>query len=107
MLVGSVGSGGGFLLIPTFRLLMGMHMKQAVATSLSIMALTMLFGFKANEHFLEHVSWQFIGALTGISISGMFIGQTLHDFCSQSLLQRIFMAALIFTATAILIQQFR
>lgn len=106
-LVGSVGSGGGFLLIPTFRLLMGMHMKQAVATSLSIMALTMMFGFEANEHFIDHVSWQLISALTGTSIIGMFIGQKLHDFCSQRLLQVTFMVALILTATAILIQQFR
>jgi len=105
-LVGGVGSGGGFLLIPTFRLLMGMHMKQAVATSLSIMALTMLFGFEANAHFIDHVSWELISLLTGTSIAGMFIGQKLHDFCSQPLLQLIFMTALIFTATAILIQQF-
>lgn len=67
----------------------------------------MLFGFEANEHFLERMSWQCISAFTGISISGIFIDQTLHVFYSQSLLQSIIMAKLIFTATAILIQPFR
>jgi uncharacterized membrane protein YfcA len=104
-LVGGVGSGGGFLLIPIFRMLMGMHMKQAVANSLSIIALTSLIGFEASQEIPHQFSWSLITHLSLYSIAGMLLGLKLHDTCPQPLLQKIFSCALIITATGILLGQ--
>ncbi len=104
-LVGSIGSGGGFLLIPTFRILMNMPLKQAVATSLSIIALTTLFGFEANVQFLINIPWKLIAYLTIISILGMVLGEKFHQHYSQNQLQKIFIIALILTGLAILFDQ--
>jgi uncharacterized membrane protein YfcA len=104
-LVGSIGSAGGFLLIPTFRLLIGMHMTQAVATSLSLVSLTSLFGFEANIDFLQHIPFHFILLLTLLSISGMIVGIVIHDKCQRKYLELFFIWALVITATAILINQ--
>ena len=104
-LVGSVGSGGGFLLIPIFRLLVGMHMKQAIASSLSIIALTSLVGFEASRQFPHQYSWYLITQLNIISIAGMVLGLKFHHICSQSRLQKMFSYALIVTATGILLGQ--
>ena len=101
-LVGSVGSGGGFLLIPTFRLLMGMHMTQAVATSLSIIALTTLIGFEANEQFLSHTSPQLILFLFISSLSGILVGLVIHDKCKRKHLEQIFIVSLVCTALSLL-----
>jgi uncharacterized membrane protein YfcA len=104
-LVGGVGSGGGFLLIPIFRMLMGMHMKQAVANSLSIIALTSLIGFEASREIPHQFSWYLIAHLSLYSIAGMLLGLKLHDTCPQSLLQKIFSIALFITAIGILLGQ--
>ena len=104
-LVGSVGSGGGFLLIPTFRLLMGMHMTQAVATSLSIIALTSLIGFEANEQFLYHISPSLIIFLCLCSICGIIVGFVIHDKCKRKHLELIFIISLVCTATTLLLYQ--
>lgn len=104
-LVGSIGSGGGFLLIPIFRMLMGMHMKQAVANSLSIIALTSLVGFEASREVSHQFSWYFIVHFCFYSISDMLLDLKPHDICQQYLLQKIFSCSLIITATGVLIGQ--
>lgn len=47
-LTGLVGAGGGFLIIPALVLLAGLPMKQAVGTSLLIIALKSLIGFTGD-----------------------------------------------------------
>ncbi|WP_345947750.1 sulfite exporter TauE/SafE family protein [Mucilaginibacter sp. PAMB04274] len=70
---GLLGAGGGFLLIPTLVLLVGLPMKQAVGTSLLIIALNSLIGFTGDlGHF--HMDWLFLGEITGIAIAGIFVG---------------------------------
>lgn len=70
---GLLGAGGGFLLIPTLVLLVGLPMKQAVGTSLLIIALNSLIGFTGDlGHFA--MDWIFLAKITAIAISGIFIG---------------------------------
>ena len=45
---GLLGAGGGFLLIPTLVLIVGISMKEAVGTSLLIIALNSLIGFTGD-----------------------------------------------------------
>lgn len=73
---GILGAGGGFLLIPTLVLLVKMPMKNAVGTSLLIIALNSLIGFTGDlGHFT--INWKFLISITLIAITGIFIGGAL------------------------------
>ncbi|WP_316821200.1 sulfite exporter TauE/SafE family protein [Pedobacter gandavensis] len=70
---GLLGAGGGFLLIPTLVLLVGLSMKEAIGTSLFIIALNSLIGFSGDfGHF--NIDWIFLLKITMIAITGIFIG---------------------------------
>lgn len=74
---GILGAGGGFLLIPTLVLLVGLPMKEAIGTSLLIIALNSLIGFTGDlGHFI--MDWVFLLKITGIAIIGIFIGGYLN-----------------------------
>lgn len=70
---GLLGAGGGFLLIPALVLVLGLHIKEAVGTSLLIIAMNSLSGFIVDlGHF--SIDWKFIIIITAIAIAGIFIG---------------------------------
>ena len=70
---GLLGAGGGFLLIPTLVLLLKLPMKEAVGTSLFIIALNSLIGFTGDlGHF--NMDWLFLFKVTTIAIAGIFVG---------------------------------
>jgi uncharacterized membrane protein YfcA len=70
---GSLGAGGGFLLIPTLVILVGLHMKEAVGTSLMIISMNSLVGFTGDlGHF--QIDWSFLLKVTAIAMSGVFLG---------------------------------
>lgn len=70
---GILGAGGGFLLIPTLVLLVGLPMKEAVGTSLLIIAMNSLIGFTGDiGHF--PINWLFLMKITAIAIAGIFVG---------------------------------
>jgi uncharacterized membrane protein YfcA len=70
---GLLGAGGGFLLIPTLVILLGLPMKEAVGTSLMIIALNSLVGFAGDlGHF--QIDWVFLLKVTTIAITGLFAG---------------------------------
>lgn len=74
---GILGAGGGFLLIPTLVLLVGLPMKEAVGTSLLIIALNSLIGFTGDlGHFT--INWFFLIKITSIAIIGIFGGGYLN-----------------------------
>jgi uncharacterized membrane protein YfcA len=70
---GLLGAGGGFLLIPTLVLLVGLPMKEAVGTSLFIIALNSLIGFTGDLGHFE-IDWTFLVKITLIAIAGIFAG---------------------------------
>jgi hypothetical protein len=70
---GILGAGGGFLLIPTLVLFVGLPMKEAVGTSLLIIALNSLIGFTGDlGHFA--IDWFFLSIVTVIAVIGIIIG---------------------------------
>ena len=70
---GLLGAGGGFLLIPALVLLVHLPMKEAVGTSLFIIALNSLIGFTGDLGHFE-IRWLFLFKVTSIAIAGTFIG---------------------------------
>jgi uncharacterized protein len=73
LLTGLVGAGGGFLIIPALVLLSKLPMKQAVGTSLLIIAAKSLIGFTGDIS-NYHMDWKLLFIITGIAIVGIFIG---------------------------------
>lgn len=75
-LTGLVGAGGGFLIIPALVLLSGLPMKEAVGTSLLIIAAKSLFGFVGDiGHYT--LDWTLLLTVTAIAIAGIFLGNML------------------------------
>jgi|APDOM4702015073_1054812.scaffolds.fasta_scaffold21811_2 uncharacterized membrane protein YfcA len=76
VLTGLVGAGGGFLIIPALVLLSKLPMKQAVGTSLLIIAAKSLIGFTGD---LSHytMDWKLLLTVSGIAVAGIFAGDAL------------------------------
>ncbi len=86
---GILGAGGGFLLIPTLVLLVKLPMKEAVGTSLLIIALNSLIGFTGDlGHFT--MDWLFLIKITCIAIIGVFIGGFMGEKLSGAKLKKGF-----------------
>jgi len=89
MLTGLVGAGGGFLIIPALVLFSKLPMKQAVGTSLLIIAAKSLFGFLGDiSHY--HLDWILLGSVTSLAIAGIFIGNRLSRNIDGDKLKKAF-----------------
>jgi uncharacterized membrane protein YfcA len=76
LLTGLVGAGGGFLIIPALVLLSKLPMKQAVGTSLLIIAAKSLIGFTGDiSHYT--MDWKLLLTVTALAIAGIFAGNWL------------------------------
>ncbi|MFV8322817.1 sulfite exporter TauE/SafE family protein [Flavobacterium sp. LB3P21] len=76
VITGLVGAGGGFLIIPALVVLSKLPMKEAVGTSLVIIAAKSLIGF-FGEGGENGINWQFLLTISAFAIVGIFIGTTL------------------------------
>lgn len=74
---GIVGAGGGFLIIPALVLLAKLPMKQAVGTSLIIIAAKSLIGFTGDLKGSEVIDWNFLLVFSAIAIGGIIAGSIL------------------------------
>lgn len=76
-ITGLVGAGGGFLIIPALVLLAKLPMKQAVGTSLIIIAAKSLIGFTGDLMGEEVIDWNFLLVFSAIAIVGIIAGSIL------------------------------
>ncbi|MCC7502128.1 MAG: sulfite exporter TauE/SafE family protein [Flavobacteriales bacterium] len=76
-ITGLVGAGGGFLIIPALVLLAKLPMKQAVGTSLIIIAAKSLIGFTGDLKGNEVIDWNFLLVFSAIAIVGIIAGSIL------------------------------
>ena len=88
-LTGLVGAGGGFLIIPALVVLSKLPMKQAVGTSLVIIAAKSLIGFLGDVSNRE-IDWTFLLSFTAIAIVGIFVGSALSNKISGEKLKPAF-----------------
>ena len=77
LVTGLVGAGGGFLIIPALVLLAKLPMKQAVGTSLMIIAAKSLIGFVGDMRGNEVIDWSFLGVFSSIAVVGILFGSWL------------------------------
>jgi len=76
VLTGLVGAGGGFLIIPALVMLSKLPMKQAVGTSLLIIAAKSLIGFTGDLG-NRTMDWTLLLSITALAIAGIFVGDKL------------------------------
>jgi len=98
---GFFGVGGGFLIVPFLNQLNSVSMRNAVATSLVIIATISSSGFLAHL-VTQTVNWHQLAWLCIGGITGMILGSVLARWIAGVYLQRIF-AATIMIMTSLLI----
>lgn len=105
ILIGLVGAGGGFLIIPSLVFFAKLSMRKAVATSLFIIALNSLIGFTGDIQTLE-IDWHFLLTFTSLSIIGIFIGIYLNKFLNETQLKKGFGYFVLVMALFIITKEF-
>jgi uncharacterized protein len=103
VLTGLVGVGGGFLIVPALVLLGKVPMKEAVGTSLLVIAMKSATGFLGYLGQVE-VPWAFLALFTVVSMVGIFGGTFLVGLVSQQGLKRGFAIFLLLMGLFILYQ---
>lgn len=89
LLTGLVGAGGGFLIIPALVLFSKLPMKQAIGTSLMIIAAKSLMGFTGDLG-KQPMDWTLLISVTALAIVGTFIGNAMSKKVSAELLKKGF-----------------
>jgi len=105
LLTGLIGTGGGFLFVPSLVLLSRLQMKTAVGTSLFVIALSTAagaFGYRDQAA----VPWGVVALFTLIAIAGIFVGTRMLRYVSQQALRRAF-AYFLFGMSAFVLYQNR
>ncbi|RZK41185.1 MAG: sulfite exporter TauE/SafE family protein [Pedobacter sp.] len=89
LLSGFVGVGGGFLIIPTLIHEAKLTMKQAVTTSLVIIAFNSLIGFLSSVNTVD-IHWAFLLTFTAFAVIGILTGMFLSQKISSERLKPFF-----------------
>lgn len=77
VITGFLGAGGGFLIIPALIFFTGIDMKQAVGTSLLIIAFNSLLGFAGDVIGGAEVNYRLLFSVSAFATVGIFIGTQL------------------------------
>lgn len=89
VLTGLVGIGGGFLVVPALVLLARVPMRQAVGTSLLVIAMNSASGF-AGYLGTVALDWGFLAGFTAAAVAGALVGTALVSRVPQAALKRGF-----------------
>ena len=103
LLTGMVGVGGGFLIVPALVLLSGLPMKQAIGTSLVVVAVNSGTGFSGYLGVVP-IDYTLMATFTAVAIAGSIIGGKISQYVSPDRLKRGFGVFLVIVATYILIK---
>lgn len=86
---GLVGAGGGFLIVPALTLLGGLTMRDAVGTSLFVIALQSFAGFAGHIGHVD-LDWPLAGIVTAAAVIGTMAGASFGKAVSPDALRRGF-----------------
>lgn len=101
VLTGFLGVGGGFLIVPALVMLVGLPMRQAVGTSLVIIAMNSLAGLLGhlNQTAIDYVT---IALFVAAGLAGTFMGVSLTKVIRAEQLRRLFAGFVILLALFLL-----
>jgi uncharacterized protein len=103
VLTGLVGVGGGFLVVPALVVLGKVPMKEAVGTSLLVIAMKSAAGFVGYFGQVE-VRWGYLALFTAVAIAGSLGGAYLVRYVPQGALKKTFAVFLVVMGAFILYQ---
>lgn len=104
VLIGLIGAGGGFLIVPALIKLARLTIKKAIATSLLVITINSLIGFSGDVQNIE-IDWLLLLSFTGLAVAGIFIGLYLQKFLNEKLLKKIFGVFILIMALVILYKE--
>ncbi len=101
VLTGLVGVGGGFLIVPALVLLSGIAIRQAIGTSLAIVAAKSYAGFAGYLGSVP-IDYALMGSFTAVTVVSSLIGTRLARRLPGNVLKRGFAWFLVIVASYIL-----
>lgn len=104
LITGTVGAGGGFVIVPVLVLLAGLTMTTAVGTSLLVITLQAGAGLLGHLHHAR-IDWPLTLAVTALAIAGSLAGARQADRIPARLLRTSFGWFLTAMATLVLLEQ--
>lgn len=106
-LSGFIGIGGGFLIVPALLILGGLPLRQAIGTSLGVIALTAFGGFARyyteRSHQDVELDWTVLLSFAAIGAIASLIGDRVSQKMPQNALRRLFAIVMIGVGVAILV----
>jgi len=107
LLAGFVGAGGGFLIVPALVNLGKLDMRQAIGTSLFVIALQSLLGVLGDFSALSQTNLALFASIAALAIIGMTIGTRFRKHISQAKLKFGFGVFVLLMGSLILFHEFR
>lgn len=89
LVTGTVGAGGGFLVVPALALLGGLPMPVAVGTSLLVITMNSAAGLAGHVSTVP-IDWTVAGAVTAAAVLGSLLGARLTTRIDPGVLRRAF-----------------
>jgi uncharacterized membrane protein YfcA len=105
ILVGFVGAGGGFLILPSLSFFARLPFKIALGTTLLVIGMNSLLGFLGDIMNYE-INWSFLLLITMLCIAGMVIGHSVTNKIPIQRLRRSFGWLVLTIALGILVTEF-
>ncbi len=102
LMTGVLGVGGGFMIVPAMVLLLGLPMREAVGTSLIVIAMNSLAGFLGHLEGLT-IDYGLIAAFAVSGIVGTFIGARLAARLRPEILRRLFGVFILLLGSVLLV----
>ena len=103
VLTGLVGIGGGFLAVPALVLLVRLPMREAIGTSLLVIALNSGAGLLGYAGQVD-MDWRYVALFAAFATAGIALGTYLVRFVPQTLLRRAFAVFLLCIGALMLLQ---
>lgn len=106
-IVGILGAGGGFLIIPTLVILANLPMKKAIGTSLALIFINCTFGFSSDVIHGIHPDWILILKFSAFALTGIGVGLWLSKFFSGAKLRPAFGWFILIIGIFILVKEYK
>ena len=106
LLTGFVGAGGGFLIVPALMFLLHLPVREAVATSLFVIALKSVLGFLGDTFMLDDIEWWLLLKLTVAAVIGILLGVRLNRRIPAEKLKTSFGWVVLLMGGLILVREF-
>ena len=104
-LTGVIGIGGGFLLVPALVVFGREPMREAVGTSLLVIAMNSVSGF-AGQRSVSAVPWTLVITFSAVAVAGILVGTRFQQHVPQRALKRGFALLLLVIAALVLWQNY-